>query len=290
MELLIQTIINGLLIGGIYITISAGFTLCFGVLHVIDFAVGEWVMLGAFITFIISTSTHIDPFLLLPLIFVMFFIAGYLLQPTLQRVITKNKSNALLMALAFTFGISVLFKGAALTIWGFNERNLVTILSGKSISLLGINIPSLRLGTFVFAIIITIVFLWFLQKTRFGLAVRAAAERQDVAGLMGIDSNMINKVVYAIYTGLTACSGALIGAIFSINTEMGVRYTIFAFFVVVAGGLGSIEGAIVAGILLGLLNSFISVYIGGQYVFLVLFLFLYLILLAKPKGLLGKGW
>ena len=290
MELALQTFINGLMIGGIYIIIAAGFTLCFGVLHVIDFAVGEWVMLGAFITFWLTTFTSIDAFLLMPVIFALFFGAGYLFQPTLQRVIDNNRSNALLMTLAFTFGISVLFKGLALTLWGFNERNLVTFLSGNSISFMGSNIASLRFSAFIFAILVTVFFIWFLHKTKTGLAVLAAAERQDVARLMGIDSSMINKLIYAIYTGLTATSGAFVGAIFSINTEMGIRYTLFAFFVVVAGGLGSVEGAIVAGLILGLLNSYISVYIGGQYVFLFLFMVLYLVLLIKPKGLLGKGW
>ncbi|GAW93027.1 branched-chain amino acid ABC transporter permease [Calderihabitans maritimus] len=290
MELLLQTLINGLLIGGIYITIAAGFTLAFGVLHVIDFAVGEWVMLGAFTAFWLSYFTHLDPLLFLPVLFVFFFAVGYLLQPALQRVITNMRSNALLMALAFTFGISVLLRGGALTVWGFNDRNLTTWLSGQSISILGISIPALRFGALIFAAVTTVLFIWFLYKTKLGLAVRAAAERQDVAGLMGIDSTKIARIVFAIYTGLTGMSGAFIGAIFSINAEMGIRYTIFAFFVVVAGGLGSIQGAIVAGILLGIINSLVSVYIGGQYVFLILFLVLYLILLALPKGLLGKGW
>jgi len=290
MELLTQTLINGILIGGIYVAISAGFTLCFGVLHIIDFAVGEWVMIGAFTAFWASSFTHIDPFLLLPVIFIFYFIIGYLFQPSIERVVTNQASNALLMALAFTFGISVLLRGFALTAWGFNERNLTSWLTGNSLSIFGNTLPADRLGAIIFAFIIIIFFTWFLQYTKLGLAIRASAERQDIAGLMGINSRNINRIIYAVHTGITCMSGAIIGSIFSINANMGIQYTLFAFFVVVAGGMGSIYGAAVAGILLGIINSVVSVYVGGQYVFLILFVILYLILLFRPKGLLGKGW
>ncbi len=290
MDLFFQTLVNGLLIGGIYIAVAAGFTLCFGVLHVIDFAVGEWVMLGAFAVFWLNFFTGVDPLIFLPLIMVLFMIVGYYFQPLLQRVITNQQSNALLMALAFTFGMSILFRGSALTLFGFNQRSLTTFLSGKNFEILGISIPALRFGATVFAVLVTLLFMFLLYKTKLGLAVRAAAERQDVAGLMGIDSSNIARIVYAIYLGLTAMSGTFLGSIFSVHPDMGLRYTLFAFFVVVAGGLGSIQGAILAGIMLGLINSFVAVYVGGQYIFLILFTVLYLILLVAPKGILGKGW
>lgn len=194
------------------------------------------------------------------------------------------------MALAFTFGLSTFFRGSALTLWGFNNRNLVTALSAKSVTIMGITLPALRLSATFFAILITLSFMIFLYKTKTGIAIRAAAENRDVAGLMGIDSHRIARLVYSIYAGLTGMSGIFIGSIFSVFPDMGLRYTAFAFFVVVAGGLGSFSGAIVAGLLLGLIASFVSVYMGGAYVFLVLFLVLYLILLFFPKGILGKGW
>lgn len=290
MELIVQTIVNGILIGGIFIAIAVGFSLAFGVMDIIDFAVGEWVMLGAFAAFWLNHFLHIDPLVLLPLVMLLFGAAGYLFQPVLQKVVNIKHRSAALMALAFTFGLSTFFRGSALTLWGFNNRNLVTFLSEQNITILGITLPALRFTATLFAIIVTVLFMVFLYKTTTGVAIRAAAENKAVAGLMGIDSHRIARLVYAIYAGLTGMSGVFIGSIFSVNPEMGVRYTAFAFFVVVAGGMGSFSGAIAAGLMLGLIASFVSVYLGGAYIFLILFLVLYLILLFFPKGILGKGW
>jgi branched-chain amino acid transport system permease protein len=290
MELIVQTIVNGILIGGILITIAVGFSLAFGVMDIVDFAVGEWVMLGAFTGFWLNFYTHIDPLALLPVNMLIFGVVGYLLQPVLQKVISIKHRSAALMALVFTFGLSTLFRGSALTLWGYNSRNLTTFLSAKSVTIFGITLPAVRLSATLFAIIITLLFTVFLYKTKTGIAIRAAAENRPVAGLMGIDSKNIARLVYAIYAALTGMAGIFIGLIFSITADMGIKYTAFAFFVVVAGGLGSFTGAIAAGLLLGLISSFVTVYLGGSFVFLVLFFILYLILVFLPKGVLGKGW
>lgn len=290
MELIIQTLINGLLIGGIFISIAVGFSLAFGVMDIVDFAVGEWIMLGAFTAFWCHYYWHVDPLYLLPVVMIFFGVIGYLLQPVLQRVVNIKHRNAALMALAFTFGLSTFLRGSALTLWGFNNRNLVTGLSEKSINILGITLPALRFSATVFALVVTIAFMIFLYRTKTGIAIRAAAENRTVAGLMGLDSHRIARLVYAIYAGLTGMSGIFIGSIFSVFPDMGLRYAAFAFFVVVAGGMGSFSGAIVAGLLLGLIASFVSVYLGGAYIYLILFLVLYIILVFFPKGILGKGW
>ena len=289
MELIVQTVINGLLIGGIFIMIAVGFSLAFGVMDIIDFAVGEWVMLGAFMAYWAQTLLGIDPLYLLPVILLTFGVVGYAFQPVLQSVINIKHRSAALMALAFTFGLSTFFRGSALTLWGFNNRNIMTFLSEQSITIFGITLPALRFAATVTAILTTVAFMLFLNKTRTGIAIRAAAENKTVAGLMGIDGTNVSRLVYSMYTALTGMAGVFIGAIFSVNPDMGLRYTAFAFFVVVVGGMGSLSGAIVAGLLLGLLASFVSVYVGGSYIFLILFMFLYLVLIFLPKGVLGKG-
>ncbi|MDR3561579.1 MAG: branched-chain amino acid ABC transporter permease [Negativicutes bacterium] len=289
MELIVQTLINGLLIGGIFIMIAVGFSLAFGVMDIIDFAVGEWVMLGAFMAYWMQTLLGVDPLLLTPVILLTFGLVGYFFQPVLQSIINIKHRSAALMALAFTFGLSTFFRGTALTLWGFNNRNITTFLSEQSITIFGITLPALRLAATATAILTTVAFMLFLNKTRTGIAIRAAAENKTVAGLMGIDGKNVSRLVYAIYAALTGMAGVFIGAIFSVNPDMGLRYTAFAFFVVVVGGMGSLSGAIVAGLLLGLLASFVSVYVGGSYIFLILFMFLYLVLIFLPKGVLGKG-
>lgn len=290
MGLLIQTLVNGILIGGIFITIAVGFTLAFGVMDIVDFAVGEWVMLGAFTAFWVNYFLHVDPLYMIPVVMVVYGLIGYFFQPVIQKVINIKHRSAALIALAFTFGLSIFLRGSALTLWGFNNRNLISWISDKNVDVFGITLPALRVSATVFAIIITIVFMLFLNKTKTGIMIRAAAENKVVAGLMGIDGHRIARLVYAIYVGLTSVAGIFLGAIFSVHPDMGVRYTAFAFFIVVAGGLGSFSGAIAAGLLLGLIDSFVSVYLGGAYIFLILFLVLFLVLLFFPKGILGKGW
>lgn len=290
MGLFAQTIVNGILIGGIFITIAVGFSIAYGVMHIVDFAVGEWIMLGAFSAFWINHYFHIDPLWLIPLIALFFALVGYIFQPVIQKVVNIKHRSAALMALAFTFGLSTFIRGSALTLWGFNNRNLATVLSDKDISILGLSIPAIRAMATFFSILVILVFAYFLYKTRTGMAIRAAAENKTVAGLMGIDGHLIARLVYAIYAGLTGMSGIFIGSIFSVFPDMGLRYTAFAFFVVVAGGMGSFSGAIIAGLLLGLISSFVTVYLGGTYVFLIVFFILYLILVFFPKGILGKGW
>lgn len=290
MGLLMQTTVNGILIGGIFITIAVGFSISYGVMHIVDFAVGEWIMLGAFTAFWLNQYTKIDPLLLIPFIALFFALIGYLIQPIIQKVVNIKHRSAAMMALAFTFGLSTLLRGAALTLWGFNNRNLVTVLSEMNVNLFGITVPAIRAAATVFSILVTAAFAYFLYRTKTGITIRAAAEDKTVAGLMGVDGHRISRLVYAIYVGLTAMSGVFIGSIFSVFPDMGLRYTAFAFFVVVAGGMGSFSGAIVAGLLLGLISSFVSVYVGGAYVFLILFFILYLILVFLPKGILGKGW
>ncbi|MDI6880482.1 MAG: branched-chain amino acid ABC transporter permease [Desulfitobacteriaceae bacterium] len=290
MGLMIQTLVNGILIGGIFITIAVGFSIAYGVMDIVDFAVGEWIMLGAFTAFWLNNYFHVDPLLLIPVIALLFGLIGYLFQPVIQKVINIKHRSAALMGLAFTFGLSTFLRGSALTLWGFNNRNLATVLSEKSITILGIAFPAIRVGATLFSILTTAAFTYFLYRTKTGITIRAAAENKTVAGLMGIDAHHIARLVYAIYAGLTGMSGILIGSIFSVFPDMGLRYTAFAFFVVVAGGMGSFSGAIVAGLLLGLVSSFVEVYLGGAFVFLILFFILYLILVFYPKGILGKGW
>jgi len=285
-DLFLQSILNGVLIGGIYIAIAVGFSVCFGVMHIIDFAVGEWLMLGGFIGFIL-TGMRVEPLFLIPLVFPIFFVVGYMLQPVIQRVLTGRKANVL-MGLVFTFGMSIFLQGLALYIWGHDRRTLTSALSGQNIQGL-VTIPTLRLVAFVIAGTVTLAFMLFLAKTRLGLSIRATAEDRDTAAVLGVDIARISRLVYAVYAGLTGVAGILIGTVFTIYAEMGLRYTTFAFFTVVLAGMGYLPGILVAGLFLGILQSLVAVYVGGRYIYLVLFLVLYVVLLVSPQGIMGKG-
>lgn len=221
MDLFVQTLINGVLVGGILIAIAAGFSISFGVMDIIDFAVGEWIMLGAFIGYWLHYYTKVDPLWLLPVVFFIFFIVGYLFQPVLYKIVSSRHSRAALMGLAFTFGMSTFFRGLALTLWGFNNRSMTTVLSDQGLSILGLTVPALRAASSLFAIFVTVVFVLLLNKTRIGIAVRAVAQNKPAAGLMGVNAQKVGALVYGVYSGLTGISGVLVGSIFSINPEMG---------------------------------------------------------------------
>jgi len=292
--LLPQALLDGIMIGGVYITIAIGFSLAFGVMHIIDLAVGEWIMLGAFLGFYLNQWTNLEPFLFLPVVFFVFGIIGYYLQPVLFRVLSGKKGNPLLMGLVFTFGLALIFKGTGLTIFGFYSHSIPSILSTSSFSIemgnLYLTIPSIRLVGLAYAFIITIMLQYLLKKSNFGLAVRALAQNREASGLMGINPKRTSSYVYAIYVGISAMTGVLIGNIFSLSAQMGAKYTVFSFFVVVLAGMGYLSGVPWAAFLLGLIQSFFLIYFNPGYTLIAVFVILYVVLLISPKGLFGKGW
>ena len=294
MQLLPQVILDGILIGGIYITIAIGFSLVFGVMHIIDFAVGEWIMLGAFMGYYLNRWIGLDPFLLLPFVFFVFFAIGYGLQPVIGRVLSGKRGNPLLMGLVFTFGIMLMIRGLGLTIFGFYSRSIPTTLASSSWLYekgdFFLTVPFVRLAGLLFAAAITLTLSFMLKKTDFGTGVRALAQHPESAGLMGVNSRKTNCVIYGIYVGISAMTGVLIATIFSITPMEGGRYTVLAFFIVVLAGMGYLPGVPWAALLLGLLQSIFIVYLSASYTLLAVFVFLYIILLISPKGLFGKGW
>jgi branched-chain amino acid transport system permease protein len=288
-SLFFQTLVNGLLVGGLYITFSIGFSLAFGVLDVVDFAVGEWVMLGAFAGIGAKSWFGIDPFIALPAVFVIFAAAAAPIAPLIYRVRSSRYARPALMALAFTFGLATLARGTMLTAVGFDPRTVQTGFANGTLSVIGLEIPELRLAGFVFAILATGLFVGFLYFTRTGLAIRAVAQDKANAGLMGVNVKRISMLVYCIYAGLTGMAGVLIGAIYAVTAQVGPQYALLAFFVVVVAGLGSVLGVLVAGLLLGVIQSLVTIYIGPSYTLGVVFAVLFAILIVSPRGILRRG-
>lgn len=289
MSLFLQTLVNGLLVGGLYVTISIGFSLAFGVLDVVDFAVGEWVMLGAFAGVASQTWFHVDPFATLPVTFLVFAGVGLLIAPLIYRVRTSRYVRPALMALAFTFGIATIARGTMLTAVGFDPRTVHTGFAEGTLSVIGLQVPWLRIAGFGFAVIATALFIVFLYFTRTGLAVRATAQDKEHAGLMGVDVKRISTLVYALYAGLTGMAGVLIGSIYAVTAQVGPQYALLAFFVVVLAGLGSVLGVLLAGLVLGVLQAVVTVYVGASYTLGVVFAVLFLTLLVSPRGILRRG-
>lgn len=293
LTLLPQAIVDGILLGGIYLTVAMGFSLAFGVLHVIDFAVGEWIMLGAFAGLTFTEWFHLDPLLSLPVIFAIFAAIGWMLQPLLQRVLSGSRGRPVLMGLVFTFGLALAIRGSALTVFGIFTHSLDTVLSQGSWHFswgsFFLTIPFIRLAGLVYALAVIVALNYLLKKTDFGLAVRAVAQHKEAAGLMGVDIKRTSGAVYGIYVGISAMTGVFIGAIVSLNASMGPDLALFAFFVVVLAGMGYLSGVPWAAFLLGLVQSFFLIYFNPSYVLLALFTILYAVLLISPTGMFRKG-
>jgi branched-chain amino acid transport system permease protein len=294
MELLLQSVINGILIGGVYVAIAVGFSMAFGVMHVIDFAVGEWVVVGALVGWSLTAQLGLDPFLVLPLVAVGFAVVGWFLQPLLRRVVAGDRPLPVLMGLVFTFGIAILLQAGALLVWGINRRSIANPLGGRSIQLdlsgLSLTIPILRLIMLLFGVGVVVAIGIVLRRTWVGAAVRATAQNPVMAGLLGMNVALVGRAVYAAYAGITSVAGVFIGTLFAVSPEIGLQYTTFAFFTVVLAGMGYVAGVPLAGLALGLLQSLVAVYWGPRYVYLAVFLALYLTLLVSPRGLLRRGW
>jgi branched-chain amino acid transport system permease protein len=294
MELLLQSVINGILIGGVYVAIAVGFSMAFGVMHVIDFAVGEWVVVGALVGWTLTAQVGLDPFLVLPLVAAGFAVVGWFLQPLLRRVVAGDRPLPVLMGLVFTFGVAILLQAGALLVWGINRRSIANPLGGRSIQLdlggLSLTVPVLRLVMLLFGLGVVVAIGLVLRRTRAGAAVRATAQNPVMAGLLGINVDLVGRAVYAAYAGITSMAGVFIGTLFAVSPEIGLQYTTFAFFTVVLAGMGYVAGVPLAGLALGLLQSLVAVYWGPRYVYLAVFLALYLTLLVSPRGLLRRGW
>ncbi|MFB6122075.1 MAG: branched-chain amino acid ABC transporter permease [Haloferacaceae archaeon] len=289
-ELLTQTLINGLLLGGIYVTVGVGFSLAFGVLEVVDFAVGEYVMLGAFTGALVAPLFGSEGIFVVPLVFAAYFVVGFFVQPFIHHVTTGNRPQPLLMGLVFTFGLATFARGTVLSIFGPNNKTVPTSLIDGRLVVPGLGtFPTVRAVTAVFGVVSLSVFMYYLYNTKGGTAIRAIAEDRTTAQMMGININRYQSIAYAAYAGLTATAGVFIGLVFTANPGMGLQYTAFAFFMVVLAGLGYLPGVIVSGIVLGLAQSLTAVYLGGELVLFTLFALIYVVLLVSPAGILGKG-
>ncbi len=283
---LLQIVVSGLLLGGVYALFATGLNLIFGVMKIINLGHGELMMLGAYITFFLFTQAGINPLISLPLTAIVMAVLGLLLQITLiERVVNQPMINSLLI----TFGMSTLMMGVALNLWTSNFRSVnYTPLSG-SWQIGEISISKARLVAFVIAMLVTIGMWLFLNRSTFGKAIRATSEHPAVAQLCGIDIRQVRYVTFALGSAMAAISGALISIIFTINPEMGRMFIGKGFAIIVLGGLGSFVGAFLGALVLGVSETVTAFYTSSQLSEGVAYLILLVVLIVRPSGFFGKA-
>ncbi len=286
MKIFLQTLVNGILIGGVYAAYSAGFSLIFGVMDVINLAHGELLMLGAFTSYWLFVLSKIDPYLTIPISGILLFFFGYFIQKFLiNRVIEKPP----VMSYILTFGIHLVLTYTAVKLWTHDFRSITTSYSSANFEICGIVIPLTKFTTFILAVLIIFFLFFLLEKTDLGRAIRATSQNKKVAQLLGVNIKKIYALTFAIGSAITGIAGAAISPFVIIYPEMGLNYTIIAFCVVVLGGMGYIPGALVGGIVLGIIQAFAVTYINAEVSVAITFFLLYLMLIFKPTGILGKG-
>lgn len=287
---MLQAIVNGLLVGSLYSIIGIGLALAFGYLHVIDMAVGDWLMIGAYIG-CFAGFFNLDPFIAIPLAFIIFIPAGYLIFRKLINRVLENDSSGIIMTIVLTFGFSTILRGSGLVFFGSTYRKATSIFSGQAIDIasLDIRIPLVRLIVGLLGIaILTGLFLFF-KRTKTGNAIRAIAQDRASARLMGIKTDRMLGLTYGISLAMTVTAGIALSSFVAVYPSMGPTYTLFAFFVVILAGIGYLPGVIIGGMFLGIVESLTSYFFSDLYVHIVVFSFLYLILLISPSGILRKG-
>jgi branched-chain amino acid transport system permease protein len=285
-SVLIQAIINGLLLGGVYAAYSAGFSLIFGVMGVVNLAHGELIMLGAFTSYWLFVWFNMDPYLTAPISMAVLFIFGYAVQ---KLIINRVIELPHIMSYILTFGIHLIVANAALQLWTHDFRTITTSYSGANAAFAGLIIPKARLITFGLALIIIAGLWFFLSRTETGRAIRATSMDKEVARIMGVNIREIYAITFGIGAAISGLAGTLISPFAIIFPEMGLNYTIIAFCVVVLGGMGYMPGALWGGVILGLAQSLTATYLSAGVSVAITFLILFVMLIFRPAGIVGKG-
>jgi branched-chain amino acid transport system permease protein len=285
---ILDIVIAGLLMGGIYALIAVGLSLQYGVARVLNIAHGEFIMLGAFVTWWLYTSVGINPLVSLAICGPVVSIIGFILYIKLfTRLRTSSPSPAAFEgnSMLACFGLLFIIQNVAILVWGADVKGYSYLSYGVNLG--GAIFAANRLVTLLVAVIIGAVFYLFLARTRLGKAIRAAAQDPGTAGFMGVNINQVLALCFGFGALMAGIGGSLISICYPIQPTMGFQYTMIAIIVVVLGGMGSIPGSFIGGLLLGLVGSIVTDIEPGLSLVAYYFIFM-LLLLAKPKGILGK--
>lgn len=281
-ELWGQLLINGVMLAGLYGLLALGLNLVFGVMRVINFAHGELVMLGAFLTFWAYSALGLHPLAALPLSAAVLFGVGWVLQRVLlERVLGGPPMAALLV----TFGLSLIIVNAGLLIFGADIRS-IPVVSG-SLRVAGFVIPKARGLAFLSAVALTVATVAFLRWTALGRAIRATAQHPEVAITCGVDVRRTRLVTFGLGAALGAAAGSLIMLILPMDPQSGSLLILKAFAVVIVGGLGSVAGSLLGALVLGVAEVFGSFFLATVFGEVMAYVLLLLVLLVRPAGLLG---
>lgn len=283
----LQIMVSGILLGGIYSLMSIGLTLIFGIIRVINFAHGQFLMLSMYLAFWAFNMGHIDPYISIILVVPAMFIMGMVTQKLVINPILDASSAMQIFA---TVGLGMFLENMALFLWKADYRTIKTAYQSISLHVGPIAISFPRLVTFVLAMVVSIALFYFLNTTYTGKALRSIAQNREAALLMGIDVRKMYMIAFGLGAACLGFAGALLMPVYYVFPSVGAYFGITSFVVVVLGGMGNMYGAFLGGLIIGIVEAVSGVYIDPSLKEAVYFILFIAILLFKPSGLLGlKG-
>jgi len=304
MDIFLQQVLNGLVLGSVYALVALGYTMVYGILGLINFAHGEVVMFGAMIALTVMTllvgpaTASVPPALIVALAIAAAMVVCMALAYTIERVAYRPLRNAPRLAPLITaIGVSILLQNIAMVIWGRQYKTFPPLFPSEAHTIAGASITDLQIVIIVVSAALMVALLMLVNFTRLGRAMRATSENQTIAGLMGVNVNKIISATFIIGAALGAVAGVLVAANYSIaHYSMGFVLGLKAFTAAVLGGIGNLGGAVLGGLLLGLIESIGAGYIGdltggflgSHYQDVFAFLVLVLVLVFRPTGLMGE--
>jgi len=289
MLITVLNVLSGCLImGGVYALISMGLSMQYGVARILNVSHGEFIMAGAFLTYALVTQLGVNPLVSMLICVPLLFFLGFALHRTIYKKLSDVSGSPGVFeanSMLISFGLMFVLQSIAQQIWG-NQQKGYTFLASP-IDVLGATIAANRLLVLFFAVAISLTFYVFLEKARLGKAIRAVSQDAAAAALMGVRPASVAAVCFGIGAILAGCAGSLISVINQINTTMGMGYTIIAIIVVVLGGMGSIPGSLLGGVILGFIGTLVN-YIDPSLSLVAYYLIIMILLLVRPRGILGK--
>jgi len=285
LTILLQLVISGLLTGLVFSLIAVGLTLIWGVMDILNFAHGDFLMLAMFAAVLMYVQMGIDPIFSLPVVAVLMFFFGL---GTYRLVIKPVLAYPGLIALLATFGLSILIRNVVLFFLGPNYRVInESILAGKTVSFAGLYFSLPQSVAAAICLLVTYCIYLFLSKSKFGRALRATSLDKDTALLVGINTNRVFALTFGIGAACVGVSGGLLVNFYPVFPEVGLNFTVLTFVIVALGGFGNIGGAFLAGILVGLVSTVGGFFVGPEYKYALVFVLYLIVITIRPKGLFG---
>ena len=282
--ILLQVVVSGLLMGSVYALFSSGLTLIWGMMNVVNFAHGDFVMLAMYAAFFAFTLLHLGPAVFIPGAAALLFLLGVIVYLGLVRHIAKGPPLAQILG---TFGLALVLRYTAFWAFTANFVSLPDNLVGGTFDIHGLRIEASRLLGGVIALLITLAMHLVLTRTALGSRLLAVAEDRNAAMLMGIRPDRMQAIAWGVGAASTGIAGALIALFFYISPTVGESLALIAFVVVCLGGFGSVPGALIAGLAIGVIEALSAYFIGAVYKDVLVYSLFLLVLWVRPQGLMG---